>query len=107
MYIHVKSMTQNTYEQWKNIGAVIAKFHSKGIYHHDLNAHNILIDDNDNVWLIDFDRGEQRTVHNSWQQKNMARLLRSFAKEKAKIANFHWQAQDWQTLLEGYLANKE
>ncbi len=88
---------------WQKIGAMIAEFHHNGIYHHDLNAHNILVDNNDKVWLIDFDRGEQRSVKSNWQQKNMSRLLRSFTKEKLKIANFHWQQQDWQDLLDGYI----
>jgi 3-deoxy-D-manno-octulosonic acid kinase len=66
---------------WLEIGRVIRRFHDAGIYHHDLNSHNILVDDQDKVWLIDFDRGEQRAVSSPWQQANIARLLRSFEKE--------------------------
>jgi 3-deoxy-D-manno-octulosonic acid kinase len=88
---------------WVEIGRVIRRFHDAGIYHHDLNSHNILLDEKDKVWLIDFDRGEQRAVSSQWQQANMARLLRSFEKEKAKLPNFYWQKSDWQLLLEGYL----
>ncbi|MBL4910302.1 MAG: 3-deoxy-D-manno-octulosonic acid kinase [Alteromonadaceae bacterium] len=87
---------------WQRIGETIQQFHQHGIYHHDLNVHNILIDDNDKVWLIDFDRGEQRTINKSWQQANLRRLLRSFNKEKNKLPNFQWQPQDWQQLLMGY-----
>ncbi|WP_440875263.1 3-deoxy-D-manno-octulosonic acid kinase [Thalassotalea sp. PLHSN55] len=89
-------------EQWQNVGQVIASFHQQGIYHHDLNAHNILLDSQDKVWLIDFDRGEQRNVDIKWQQANLARLLRSFEKEHGKIANFHWQKSHWQQLMAGY-----
>jgi len=91
---------------WKKIGITIKRFHDNNIYHHDLNAHNILIDDNDDVFLIDFDRGEVRNSNQaSWQQANMARLQRSFLKEQNKLPTFHWQHENWQLLLEGYLSH--
>lgn len=88
---------------WEKIGVCIKAFHQHGIYHHDLNAHNILIDKDEKVWLIDFDRGEQRKNQQKWQQQNLDRLLRSFNKEHNKLAQFHWQADNWQILIEGYL----
>jgi len=87
---------------WIKIGQTIAHFHHQGIYHHDLNAHNILIDQQEKVWLIDFDRGEQRAIKTSWQHANMRRLLRSFRKEKNKLTSFYWQETDWQYLIKGY-----
>ncbi|WP_281559225.1 3-deoxy-D-manno-octulosonic acid kinase [Thalassomonas sp. RHCl1] len=87
---------------WADIGATIRRFHDHGIYHHDLNSHNILLDQRNKVFLIDFDRGEQRTVKPSWQQANMERLLRSFRKEQHKIPGFHWQEQHWHMLMQGY-----
>ncbi|PCI59530.1 MAG: 3-deoxy-D-manno-octulosonic acid kinase [Gammaproteobacteria bacterium] len=87
---------------WQKIGKTIQQFHQQGIYHHDLNAHNILIDDHEKVWLIDFDRGQQKQPASSWQQANMARLLRSFNKERSKLVIFNWQAENWQSLLDGY-----
>lgn len=87
---------------WQQIGQIIKAFHQQGIYHHDLNAHNILVDDNNQVWLIDFDRGEQRSHKNKWPEENMARLLRSFRKEVNRVANFQWQEENWQALLGGY-----
>ncbi len=100
----VELLTQKSLDSalWEAIGKTIKSFHQHGIYHHDLNAHNILIDDNKKVWLIDFDRGEQRTVASQWQESNMQRLLRSFNKEKNKLPTFHWQPQHWQQLLKGY-----
>ncbi|MFB0999324.1 MAG: 3-deoxy-D-manno-octulosonic acid kinase [Colwellia sp.] len=91
-----------TGEVWREIGKVIRRFHHAGIYHHDLNSHNILLDDKNQVWLIDFDRGEQRAVSSAWQQANIARLLRSFEKEKNNLPVFHWTKEDWNILLEGY-----
>jgi len=91
---------------WKKIGVTIKRFHDNNIYHHDLNAHNILIDKNENVFLIDFDRGEIRKNNQaSWQQANIARLLRSFEKENNKLPTFHWHHDNWQCLLNGYLGH--
>jgi 3-deoxy-D-manno-octulosonic acid kinase len=87
---------------WFAIGKTIKQFHDQGIYHHDLNAHNILINDNNKVWLIDFDQGEQRIVDQRWQQSNMQRLLRSFHKEHKNLTTFHWLECHWEKLIEGY-----
>ncbi len=92
--------------QWHAIGQVIAQFHQAGIYHHDLNAHNILIDKENKVWLIDFDRGEVRKNIEGWPQSNVSRLLRSFNKEKNKLPTFYWTPENWQQLLSGYQAIK-
>lgn len=102
----VASLTKRNIEEqtWYNIGRCIKNFHQHGIYHHDLNAHNILLDKDSKVWLIDFDRGEQRQPVKQWQQANLDRLLRSFNKEKNQLADFHWHTNDWQILLEGYLS---
>ena len=91
-------------ELWFTIGKVIQAFHQQGIYHHDLNAHNILIDEQAKVWLIDFDRGQQQKPEKKWQQANIDRLFRSLQKEQRKLPNFHWQADCWQTFIEGYLS---
>ena len=40
---------------WKAIGKCLHLFNNKEIYHPDLNTNNILIDDELNVYLIDFD----------------------------------------------------
>jgi len=88
---------------WQKIGACIQSFHRHGIYHHDLNAHNILMDDDQKVWVIDFDRGELRKPEQQWQQHNIERLKRSFHKEKAKHSHFYWGADDWDAFITGYL----
>lgn len=88
--------------QWQALGKLIATFHQRGVYHADLNAKNILIG-NDNFTLIDFDRGELRTPSPKWQQANLDRLLRSFNKEKTKLATLHFNDHNWQQLMAGYL----
>ncbi len=91
-----------SHEQWLQIGATIYQFHQHGIFHHDLNCHNIMCDDNDNVWLIDFDQGSVKPAMGTWCQKNLDRLLRSFRKEKNTLSQFYWQESDWQALMQGY-----
>lgn len=88
-------------QQWQTLGACIAKFHQRGVYHADLNAKNILITP-EQFYLIDFDRGELRTPQKSWQQANLDRLLRSFNKEKGKLDSLHFNEQNWQDLMQGY-----
>ncbi|HEX7030231.1 MAG TPA: 3-deoxy-D-manno-octulosonic acid kinase [Gammaproteobacteria bacterium] len=69
---------------WSAAGKCIRRFHDAGIWHADLNAHNILIDpdgsEKPEVRLIDFDRGRMRPQDTAWRQGNLARLQRSLAK---------------------------
>ncbi|WP_235310806.1 3-deoxy-D-manno-octulosonic acid kinase [Paraglaciecola algarum] len=85
---------------WQDIGKTIAQFHQQNIYHHDLNIHNIMLDSQNKVWLIDFDKCyvKQGT---DWQQENLSRLHRSFEKEK-RLKNIQWQESDWIKLMLGY-----
>lgn len=95
-----------TSDLWKEIGITIKRFHDNNIYHHDLNAHNILINDNNQVFIIDFDRGAVKTNNQAaWQQANMARLQRSFMKELGQLPTFHFNQDNWKFLLEGYLSH--
>ncbi|MHA6203193.1 3-deoxy-D-manno-octulosonic acid kinase [Dyella soli] len=61
------------------VGALVARFHRAGIWHADLNAHNVLVAAED-LFLIDFDRGRQRQPAEAWQQANLQRLRRSLVK---------------------------
>jgi 3-deoxy-D-manno-octulosonic acid kinase len=89
---------------WRNIGHCIRQFHNHQVFHSDLNIHNIMLDDQHNIWLIDFDKCEIRNNRkdDEWKQANLQRLKRSLVKEKNKHTSFCWQEQDWQWLLEGY-----
>lgn len=87
--------------QWQQLGSLIARFHRHGVYHSDLNCHNILLDSEGCFWLIDFDKCALRAA-GSWQQDNLARLLRSLHKERGLQPGFGWQPEHWPWLLAGY-----
>ncbi len=89
-------------EQWKKIGACIELFHQKNIYHADLNARNILLNKEGEVYLIDFDNSYIRSNSQSWKMSNLARLKRSLLKFKKNESVFHFEEQDWSALLAGY-----
>lgn len=91
-----------TPELWHKIGCTIKAFHDNHVYHHDLNTHNILIDKQEKVWIIDFDQGEIRKNEKKWKKDNLARLERSFLKEKKKLEKFYWVQKNWQQLMQGY-----
>lgn len=95
---------------WIKIGSTIRRFHDHHIYHHDLNSHNILINEQQAVYLIDFDRGEVRqpnehTNSASWKESNISRLHRSFLKESHQLVTFNFTESNWQMLLSGYSKN--
>ena len=90
-------------EAWARVGECIARFHRTGVWHADLNAHNVQIDSTDRIFLLDFDRGRIRPVASSWQQSNLARLHRSLTKISANSAGaVKFTAQEWRWLVEGY-----
>ncbi|MBN8884845.1 MAG: 3-deoxy-D-manno-octulosonic acid kinase [Rudaea sp.] len=83
-------------------GAAIARLHAAGVYHADLNAHNVLVD-TDKVWLIDFDRGELRVPQSAWQLANLSRLKRSLIKiGAAQDGDAAFERTIWQPLMAAY-----
>jgi 3-deoxy-D-manno-octulosonic acid kinase len=86
----------------ERVGVLVARFHAAGVDHSDLNAHNILVRD-DELWLIDFDRGEIRATGTAWKLANLARLKRSLLKVGA--CDHDEAALDravWGPLMRGY-----
>ena len=88
-------------EVWHKIGKTVRQLHDAGVYHADLNSHNLLLDKEGKVWVIDFDKGAIRSPGN-WQQANLERLLRSFNKESQLHTSFHFVPENWQALMAGY-----
>jgi len=88
---------------WSAIGRCVRRFHAAGIYHADLNAHNVLLGEGDRVWLVDFDRGGLRTP-GFWCDSNLVRLRRSIEKITDALPLGHFCEADWSSLLDAYFA---
>jgi 3-deoxy-D-manno-octulosonic acid kinase len=88
---------------WRAIGAELARLHGHGVDHADLNAHNILLDGNQAISVIDFDRGRLRTP-GRWTLRNLQRLERSLAKISMSLPPGRFTPAAWEQLLAGYRA---
>jgi 3-deoxy-D-manno-octulosonic acid kinase len=88
---------------WRSIGKCIRAFHRHDIYHADLNAHNILLDEHAQIYLIDFDKSGV-DQDRSWQPRTLQRLQRSLLKLQTQDKHFHFSEANWQALLAGYNA---
>jgi 3-deoxy-D-manno-octulosonic acid kinase len=88
---------------WRAIGAALARLHGHGVDHADLNAHNILLDGNQAISVIDFDRGRLRTP-GQWTLRNLRRLERSLAKISMSLPPDRFTPAAWEQLLAGYQA---
>lgn len=83
-------------------GKLIGRFHRAGIWHADLNAHNVLVAPS-GIYLIDFDRGRQRVPNVVWQQANLQRLRRSLLKVgSAPVDEEAFERSIWQALRQGH-----
>jgi len=85
----------------RETGALVARFHREGIWHADLNAHNVLVTA-EALYLIDFDRGALRAPAEAWRLANLARLRRSLVKLGATERISDFQAAVWGPLVYGY-----
>jgi 3-deoxy-D-manno-octulosonic acid kinase len=89
---------------WVAIGRCLRNFHARGVCHADLNAHNILLGENEReVWLIDFDRGAVRSP-GWWSDANLVRLQRSLRKISAPLSGERFSEADWQALIHSYFS---
>jgi 3-deoxy-D-manno-octulosonic acid kinase len=88
---------------WVDIGRCIRRFVDAGVYHADLNAHNVLLDAADRIWLIDFDRGRLRPP-GLWSDAMLARLYGSLQKLAGRLPAERFTAADWHSLLDAYLS---
>jgi 3-deoxy-D-manno-octulosonic acid kinase len=92
---------------WTALGHTIARMHLAGVDHHDLNIENILLDKQEKLWLIDFDKCDLFTqvspkVSKAWPVANIARLARSIRKQHTLHPTYHVSADDWTALITGY-----
>lgn len=85
---------------WQDIGRCIRRFHRAGVFHADLNVRNILIDPEQKVWLIDFDRARIVRPESSALVSNLRRLHRSLTRE-SRLSGPRLE-QCWNQLMVGY-----
>jgi 3-deoxy-D-manno-octulosonic acid kinase len=88
-------------QRWQSIGQCIKRFHQRGVQHADLNAHNVLLGETGEVYLLDFDRGRLR-ARGLWEEVVLARLERSLRKVTRVLPVGRYGPTQWQELLAGY-----
>jgi 3-deoxy-D-manno-octulosonic-acid transferase len=94
--------------QWQALGQALRRMHEAGVWHADLNAHNLLLDVAGRAYVIDFDRcalrpGQAGAASARWKAANLRRLLRSLRKEARLQPGLAWnEARDWPLLLSAY-----
>jgi 3-deoxy-D-manno-octulosonic acid kinase len=86
---------------WESLGAAVRDFHRQGVFHADMNAYNLQIDKDGDLWMLDFDRG-QFLPPGPWQQKTLSRLHRSLLKIVGLNPALHFRPNNWEKFLEGY-----
>ena len=86
---------------WRAIGHCIRRLHDAAVWHADLNAHNILIDEAGCVSLVDFDRARRR-ASGRWRAANLARLERSLRKICRDLPPDRFAPSDWEALRVAY-----
>jgi len=89
------------HEHWHQLGLLIRDLQRKGFRHADLNANNLLIDQNSKFYVIDFDKGRRMNKLDNWQWSALYRLQRSLVKIDRQIS-LHYRDDDWQALMDGY-----
>ena len=87
-----------------NLGQQISSMHKLGVYHGDLNAHNILIETKDvfNINIIDFDKsliGVNCKLFPGLMSNNLSRLRQSLV----KLGYTDHLNKYWDVLMKGYL----
>lgn len=87
---------------WARVGACVRKFHDASVFHADLTAHNLLVDEAGDVYLLDFDRGQVRGEDGGWRQANLARLDRSLSKIGRENPRIDVTAGDRASLRQAY-----
>jgi 3-deoxy-D-manno-octulosonic acid kinase len=89
-------------DQWQTIGSCIRRFHEAGVDHGDLNAHNILLTPQHDVYLVDFDKSTVHGFTPTIAHRNLVRLRRSLNKLRSLSASFNFSDSAWQALCAGY-----
>ena len=91
---------------WQALGGGICGMHDAGVYHADMNAYNVQLDQQDELWLLDFDRGKL-SPEGTWKQETLGRLHRSLQKIHQLSASVHYSDTDWEAFLAGYFEHSK
>jgi 3-deoxy-D-manno-octulosonic acid kinase len=86
---------------WTAMGRCIRQLHEHGVWHADLNVHNILVASGERISLIDFDRARRRAP-GRWREANLERLARSLNKICRELPAERFAPRDWTALRAGY-----
>lgn len=86
---------------WSALGAAVQDFHARGVFHADMNAYNLQVDKDGDLWMLDFDRG-RLLPPGPWQQKTLSRLHRSLQKIATLDPALPFRKPNWDEFLEGY-----
>jgi len=93
---------------WEAIGMVIRRFHRHLIEHGDLNASNILMNNQGQIFLIDFDKSiMHKSGDDRWCAGNLNRLRRSLNKLKSREPGFHFEPRHWAAFEKGYQGTRD
>lgn len=89
-------------EAWRGIGGLIGRLHARAVHHADINIANLLLDEADAPWVIDFDRGREAAPE--WLLgMGLARLRRSLRRAVRSSGGCHYDdVADWRALMHGY-----
>lgn len=91
---------------WFKLGQLIKRMHQSLIFHADLNANNILVTEQGDFHLIDFDKARIMSSEGDWCENNIQRLQRSLNKIKASQHQnnkvFHFDDHNWESMMDGY-----
>lgn len=91
---------------WHRVGECVARFHAAHVCHADLTAHNLQINGNDEIYLLDFDRGRIMPGPGPWREGNLERLHRSLTKISAG-GGLPFGESQWAAVLDGYRARAD
>ncbi|GLR69117.1 hypothetical protein GCM10007852_00250 [Agaribacter marinus] len=101
--LHAYLQNQKLHESlWEDIGYMVKRMHNLNICHDDLNVKNVLINDTDQVFLIDFDKCYVRK-DGDWKKQNISRFRRSIDKHHDRLgSSYQFAKSDWDSFLLGY-----
>jgi len=88
-------------KSWHQLGLLLKQFQHHCFRHADLNANNLLVDQQDEFYIIDFDKARMMKNLDNWQWSPLLRLQRSLEKINRQ-QKLHYRRADWQALIDGY-----